>query len=125
MVGKTASCAAMALTVGVYVWPAYAHEVAVVAVVALTAVNYVGVQKSARLTRVIVVTVLAVLAAVVVAVLGSGAALTRPAALDSSVSAAGCYRRPGCCSSPSPATRGSPPWARRSAIRRGPSPARS
>ncbi|HEX7826454.1 MAG TPA: APC family permease, partial [Mycobacterium sp.] len=66
VVGKTASCAAMALTVGIYAWPAYAHAVAVAAVVALTAINVVGVQKSALLTRVIVVVVLAVLAAVVV-----------------------------------------------------------
>ena len=62
----------MALTVGVYAWPAHAHAVAVVAVVALTVVNFVGVQKSALLTRVIVAVVLAVLAAVVVVVLGSG-----------------------------------------------------
>ena len=95
MVGKTASCAAMALTVGVYAWPAYAHEVAVVAVVALTAINYVGVHKSARLTRVIVVTVLAVLAAVVVAVLGSGAALPARLALDSSVSVGGVLQAAG------------------------------
>ena len=54
VVGKTASCAAMALTVGSYVWPEQAHAVAVAAVVALTAVNYAGVQKSAWLTRVIV-----------------------------------------------------------------------
>lgn len=66
IVGKTASCAAMALTVGVYAWPEAAHAVSVAAVVALTAVNYAGVQKSALLTRVIVATVLAVLAAVVV-----------------------------------------------------------
>jgi APA family basic amino acid/polyamine antiporter len=72
VVGKTASCAAMALTVGVYAWPEYAHTVAVAAVVALTAINVVGVQKSALLTRVIVVVVLAVLAAVVVVVLGGG-----------------------------------------------------
>jgi APA family basic amino acid/polyamine antiporter len=72
VVGKTASCAAMALTVGVYAWPAYAHAVAVAVVVALTAVNVVGVQKSALLTRVVVVVVLAVLAAVVVVVLGGG-----------------------------------------------------
>ncbi|MCV7345127.1 transporter [Mycolicibacterium rhodesiae] len=72
VVGKTASCAAMALTVGFYVWPAYAHAVAVAAVVALTAVNYRGIQKSALLTRVIVAVVLAVLAAVVVIVAGSG-----------------------------------------------------
>ncbi|MGW5572615.1 APC family permease [Nocardia thailandica] len=67
VVGKSASCAAMALTVGSYAWPAHAHEVAVVAVVAVTAINYVGVQKSALATRVIVVVVLAVLGAVVVA----------------------------------------------------------
>ena len=95
VVGKTASCAAMALTVGVYAWPAHAHEVAVVAVVALTAINYVGVHKSARLTRVIVVTVLAVLAAVVVAVLGSGAALPARLALDSSVSVGGVLQAAG------------------------------
>ncbi|GAA3167553.1 APC family permease [Streptomyces virens] len=72
VVGKTASCAAMALTVGSYVWPGQAHAVAVAAVVALTALNYTGVQKSALVTRAIVAVVLAVLAAVVVAVLSSG-----------------------------------------------------
>lgn len=72
VVGKTASCAAMALTVGYYAWPEQAHAVAVAAVVALTAVNYVGVQKSALLTRVIVAVVLAVLAAVLVVVATSG-----------------------------------------------------
>ncbi|MGI5513763.1 APC family permease [Streptomyces sp. CA-106131] len=74
VVGKTASCAAMALTVGAYVWPGQAHAVAVAAVVALTAVNYGGMQKSALLTRVIVAVVLPVLACVVVVCLGSGAA---------------------------------------------------
>ncbi|MFC9908160.1 APC family permease [Streptomyces sp. NPDC127197] len=73
VVGKTASCAAMALTVGTYVWPEQAHAVAVAAVVALTAVNYGGVQKSAWLTRSIVAVVLAVLALVVVTCLGSEA----------------------------------------------------
>ena len=34
VVGKTASCAAMALTVGFYVWPQSAHAVAVAAVAA-------------------------------------------------------------------------------------------
>ncbi|MFG3658332.1 APC family permease [Streptomyces sp. NPDC047706] len=71
VVGKTASCAAMALTAGAYVWPGHAHAVAVAAVVALTAVNYAGVQKSVWLTRVIVAVVLGVLAAVVVAALTS------------------------------------------------------
>ncbi len=72
VVGKTASCAAMALTVGAYVWPEQAHAVAVASVVALTAVNYGGIQKSAWLTRLIVAVVMAVLAAVVVVCLGSG-----------------------------------------------------
>ncbi|MBT3149912.1 amino acid permease [Streptomyces sp. CHD11] len=74
IVGKTASCAAMALTVGTYGWPGQAHAVAVAAVVLLTAVNYGGVQRSAWLTRVIVGVVLAVLASVVVACLTSGEA---------------------------------------------------
>ncbi|WP_371606823.1 MULTISPECIES: APC family permease [unclassified Streptomyces] len=52
IVGKTASCAAMALTVGAYLWPGQAHAVAVAAVVVLTAMNYAGVHKSALLTRV-------------------------------------------------------------------------
>lgn len=74
VVGKTASCAAMALTVGAYVWPNQAHAVAVAAVVLLTAVNYGGVQKSAWLTRAIVGVVLAVLASVVVGCLTSAEA---------------------------------------------------
>ncbi|MFE0510472.1 APC family permease [Streptomyces sp. NPDC058964] len=74
VVGKTASCAAMALTVGTYVWPGQEHAVAVAAVVVLTAVNYGGIQKSAWLTRAIVAVVLAVLASVVVVCLGSGQA---------------------------------------------------
>ncbi|MFF5126786.1 APC family permease [Streptomyces syringium] len=74
VVGKTASCAAMALTVGAYAWPGQAHAVAVAAVVVLTAVNYTGVQKSAWLTRGIVAVVLAVLVAVVIACLTGGTA---------------------------------------------------
>ncbi|GAA3516788.1 APC family permease [Actinocatenispora rupis] len=74
VVGKTASCAAMALTVGSYVWPGQAHAVAVAAVVALTAVNYTGLQKSVLVTRIVVAVVLAVLAAVVVATLTSSTA---------------------------------------------------
>ncbi|MFF3501640.1 APC family permease [Streptomyces sp. NPDC003247] len=86
VVGKTASCAAMALTVGTYVWPDQAHAVAVATVVALTGVNYVGVQKSAWLTRGIVAVVLAVLAAVVTACLTGGQA--RVARLDAGAHAA-------------------------------------
>ncbi|MFM9613657.1 APC family permease [Streptomyces niveiscabiei] len=71
VVGKTASCAAMALTVGLYVWPAHAHTVAVASVLVLTAVNYGGVQKSAWVTRAVVAVVLAVLVAVVAVCLGA------------------------------------------------------
>ena len=74
LVGKMASCAAMALTVGLYAWPAHAHAVAVAAVAGLTAVNYRGIQKSALLTRLIITVVLAVLTGVVAAVLLAGRA---------------------------------------------------
>ncbi|MER7001637.1 APC family permease [Dactylosporangium sp. NPDC000555] len=69
VVGKTASCAAMALTVGAYALPGHQREIAVLAVAAVTALNLFGVQKSALATRVIVGVVLAVLAAVVTACL--------------------------------------------------------
>lgn len=74
VVGKTASCAAMALTVGLYAWPQHAHAVAVTAVVALTAVNCRGIEKSALLTRTIVAVVLAVLAGVITTVALAGRA---------------------------------------------------
>lgn len=66
VVGKTASCAAMALTVGWYGWPEHAHAVAVLAVTGATVANYLGVQKSMWLTRGIVVAILLVLTVVVV-----------------------------------------------------------
>lgn len=72
VVGKTASCAAMALTVGLYAWPSHAHAIAVASVIVVTAVNYLGVQKSAWATRLIVAAVLAVLFAVAIACLAGG-----------------------------------------------------
>jgi APA family basic amino acid/polyamine antiporter len=95
VVGKTASCAAMALTVGAYVRPAYAHAVAVAAVVALTVVNYRGVRKSALLTRIIVALVLAVLAAVAVAALSSGAAAAGRLGIGSDASVRGVLQAGG------------------------------
>ncbi|MFR9749599.1 APC family permease [Nocardia sp. 004] len=74
VVGKTASCAAMALTVGSYVWPQRPQVVAVAAVLILTAISFRGVQKSALLNRVIVTVVLMVLAGVVIAAITSPAA---------------------------------------------------
>ena len=67
VVGKLASCAAMALTFSHYAAPAVARPLAIAAVVALTAVNLRGVVKTARATRVIVAIVLACLALVVLA----------------------------------------------------------
>ncbi len=77
LVGKTASCAAMALTFAFYAAPGHERVVAISAVVVLTAINYRGVQKSAWLTRVIVVITLSVLAVVVVASLAGGTASTQ------------------------------------------------
>lgn len=76
VVGKTASCAAMALTVGAYAVPAWPRPVAVITVVGLTAVNYHGVRKTVALTRVVVTIVLATLALVVVGNIFGGAAGT-------------------------------------------------
>ncbi|WP_433530130.1 APC family permease [Micromonospora sp. CA-263727] len=67
VVGKTASCAAMALTIGAYLWPGQARVVAVAVVIAVTGVNLRGVTKTATATRVLVLVVLAVLALVAVA----------------------------------------------------------
>ncbi|MCX4469723.1 APC family permease [Micromonospora sp. NBC_01655] len=64
VVGKTASCAAMALTIGAYLWPGQARLVAAVAVVAVTAVNLRGIGKTATATKILVGVVLAVLALV-------------------------------------------------------------
>jgi APA family basic amino acid/polyamine antiporter len=74
--GKTASCAAMALTAGAYAWPEHRRPVAVAVVVALTAVNCLGVRKAAWLTRLIVALTLVVLAAAVTACLTSARADT-------------------------------------------------
>lgn len=74
VVGKTASCAAMAWTFGAYTWPAHPVVPAVAAVAVLTGVNYLGVTKTAGLSRILVVVTLLALAAVVAAGLGGGAA---------------------------------------------------
>ncbi|MGW4329006.1 APC family permease [Nocardia sp. NPDC004573] len=95
VVGKTASCAAMALTVGSYLWPAHAHTVAVAAVLALTAVDYAGVQKSAWLTRVIVAIALAVLTTVAVATLTSGSAQVAQLRIGGDVTVSGVLQAAG------------------------------
>jgi basic amino acid/polyamine antiporter, APA family len=75
VVGKTASCAAMAVTFATYAVPAdrwVQRLVAAAAVVALTVVNLRGITRTARLTRVLVSVTLLVLATWTVAVVASG-----------------------------------------------------
>ncbi|WP_395245927.1 APC family permease [Agromyces sp. MMS24-K17] len=68
VVGKTASCAAMAMTFAAYVAPAgWERPLAIAAVVVLAGVNLLGITRTARAAAVIVTAVLAVLALVVVA----------------------------------------------------------
>jgi APA family basic amino acid/polyamine antiporter len=67
VVGKTASCAAMALTVGAYLWPEQDRLVAVAAVVVITAVNIGGLSRTVAVTKVLLVVSLSALVAVVVA----------------------------------------------------------
>ncbi|RZS64132.1 amino acid/polyamine/organocation transporter (APC superfamily) [Agromyces ramosus] len=65
VVGKTASCAAMAMTAADYLLPGpWEKPVAVLAVVALSAVNLRGITRTARAAAIIVVVVLGVLALV-------------------------------------------------------------
>lgn len=65
VVGKTASCAAMAMTFAGYAVPGYEKPAAVLAVLLLAAVNYRGVTRTALLTRILLSVVLLVLATVI------------------------------------------------------------
>lgn len=66
VVGKTASCAAMALTVGAYLWPEQQRLLAVGAIVAITAVNIGGLSRTVTVTRALLAVSLSALAVVVV-----------------------------------------------------------
>ncbi len=75
VVGKTASCTAMALTFAAYAVPGpwWAQRlVAVAAVAALTALNYQGITKTAGLARILIAITLVALAVVVLAILIAG-----------------------------------------------------
>jgi basic amino acid/polyamine antiporter, APA family len=86
VVGKTASCAAIALTVGAYLWPAHDRLVAVAAVVVITVVNIGGLNRTVAVTRVLLVLSLAALSAVVAAGWSSPAAsLDRLTPIDAGV----------------------------------------
>ncbi|WP_221585292.1 APC family permease [Microbacterium sp. G2-8] len=72
LIGKTASCAAMALVFAAYAAPGFERPVAIAAVAALTIVNLLGVTRTALATKIIVVLVL--LSLVFVAASGAVAA---------------------------------------------------
>ena len=75
VVGKTASCAAMALTFAAYALPGSVwreRAVAVAVVIALTLVNLRGITRTARLARVLVAGTLVALAVVVAVAVGGG-----------------------------------------------------
>ncbi|MFC5952386.1 APC family permease [Pseudonocardia lutea] len=73
VVGKTASCAAMALTAAAYLVPiGWQRPVAALAVVAVAGVNLAGVTRTARLTRILVALVLLALAAILLTAAARG-----------------------------------------------------
>lgn len=61
VIGKTASCAAMALTFAAYAAPGWERPIAAAAVVVLTVVNCFGITRTALLTKVLLSVVLVVL----------------------------------------------------------------
>lgn len=73
VIGKTASCAAMALTFAAYAVPAaWQRPTAALAVVALVAVNYRGITRTATVARIAVTVTLVTLAGVVALGAGTG-----------------------------------------------------
>lgn len=77
LVGKTASAAAMALTLGAYLLPEHPRALAAAAVIAFCAINLLGVKKTALASAVFTAVTLAVLTAVVIAGT-TGPAAARP-----------------------------------------------
>lgn len=79
VIGKIASCAAMAMTFAAYAAPAgWRTPTAVIAVVALVGVNCMGVTRTALVTRILVACSLLGLAVVVAAGLGGAANVAAP-----------------------------------------------
>jgi APA family basic amino acid/polyamine antiporter len=98
VIGKTASCAAMALTFATYVVPDpgwLRRIVALAAVLGLAGVNYRGITRTARLTRVLVCCTAAVLAIVLVIVLTSSGEHPLPAVWTSATSPYGVLQAAG------------------------------
>ena len=79
LIGKTASCAAMALTIGAYALPGawWAQRlVAVTAVIGLTALNYRGITKTATLARILLACTFVALTVVVIGIAIGGMRLS-------------------------------------------------
>jgi len=95
VVGKTASCAAMALVFGAYAVPAAPRVAALTAVLVLTAVLLSGLGPTVQLTRVLVVVVLTALALVVVGALLGGRATTAGLTVTTGVTAGGVLEAAG------------------------------
>jgi len=93
VVGKTASCGAMALTVGLYAWPQHARPVAATAVLVLLALGYRGVQRPAWFAKGVVTVVLLVLGVVVLD--PSLGPVAPPVEVSGSASAAGVLQGAG------------------------------
>ena len=67
VVGKTASCVAVALTAGSYLWPDHARPVAIAAVGTVAVVNIGGLTRTVTVTKCVLAVALVALASVVVA----------------------------------------------------------
>ena len=65
VVGKTASCSAMALTLGAYLWPEQHRLTAALAVMVITGVNIGGLQRTVAVTKVLLVVSLVAIGCVV------------------------------------------------------------
>ncbi|HYX32405.1 MAG TPA: amino acid permease [Oligoflexus sp.] len=72
VVGKLASCTAMALTFAYYASPEHARPLAISAVLVLTFINYLGVKKTVFVTKILVALVLSSLAVVAFAAFAGG-----------------------------------------------------
>ena len=85
VVGKTASCVAIAFTAGTYLWPGEARLVAVAAVLVVALVNIGGLTRTVTVTKCFLAVALAALAAVVAAGWSSPtASLARITPIDTS-----------------------------------------
>lgn len=93
VVGKTASCAAMALTAATYLVPGHPKPAAAAFALLLTVINYAGVTRTARMARVLLALTLAALGCVLVATWTSG--VSAPAASATAPSAAGILQAAG------------------------------